>query len=170
MKYQAEFATPEETQSVVNVIENNGGQDIKVTKDKITFVIGADDGYDLGSAIRAIQNDLVDESNIYVEIPKPVEIPETAEAPSTEKVSIVTLVDELRAGSKEEAQALVTELKQLHTAVENKLKRLAIDWELYISLGDYGYGRSIDGSNWNDSGCEWDTSTEPNWVSSSAYC
>lgn len=171
MKYTSSFETPESIVDVLSVLQSHGAEVTSVTDQVLTFTISEDSEYDLGVAIQAITNDLIDDAGISVTVKKPVPV-EAQEAPKsdTNDVTLVDLVNSISATSKDEAENLVRELKIVHTAIEDKLKRLAIDWELYISLGDYGYGRSIDGSNWNDSGCEWETSSEPDWQSSSYMC
>lgn len=167
MKYTTSFKTPEAIQDVLDVLQNHGAEVVGLTNQLVTFSISEDSEYDLGVAIQAIRNDLIDEAGISVEVAKPTAV---VESETPDDVTLVGLVNSLKASNKDEAEKIVKELKSVHTAIEDKLKRLAIDHQLYISLGDYGYGRSIDGTYWNDSGCEWETSNEPEWQSSSWSC
>lgn len=174
MKYKSSFETPESIAEVLSVLQSHGAEVESVTDQVLTFTISEDSEYDLGVAIQGIVNDLIDDAGISVSVKKPVPVEDNTTVSSTAPtdVTLVDLIKSLDAVNKDQAERLVKELKVAHTAIEDKLKRLAIDHKLYISLGDYGYGRSIDGSNtyWNDSGCSWDTSSEPDWQSSSYMC
>jgi hypothetical protein len=170
MKYQSSFDTPESIKEILDVLSNHGAEVTSVTDQKVNFVISEDSEYDLGVAISSIVNDLIDEAGVSVNVSKPVPVKEET-AKDDSNVTLVDLVKSVRPLTKEEANQAVTNLKLVHTAIEDQLKRIAIDHQLYISLGDYGYGRSINGAaSWNDSGCEWETSSEPEWQSSSWSC
>ena len=67
--------------------------------------------------------------------------------------------------AKKKLNALVKELEEFTAAKEANIIDLALEFKLYVSLGDYGSGRHLclDDGDWNGN-------SRGDWVSSSSTC
>ncbi len=67
--------------------------------------------------------------------------------------------------TKEEAQRLLNQLMQTYDQIENAMTDLALEFELHLSLGDYGYGRYL--IHEDD---HWSGKDRGTWITSSEGC